>query len=600
MSVQFILDLIDKTSGPATAAASALAKVEGKLKGLQRAGKLKLDKIIGGERPRDEIGRFIKGANRGGLKGLGDDLGKIGEQLSGFKDKAMALAPAALIVGGIAVAGAAYAGKMAAFKEDALFAFTTMEGTQEKGLALFTMADNMARSMGVKTTDVVTSLRELMGSGFDANTSKAIVAAQMDIKAFNPAAELGELNKALAKMAGAQKFSMEVAESILGAGVDDTVFYEKLQKISGSKSRDDLMKKISAGKVTDQMGLQAMLESVQQKSGGGDLGSLAAKKATTTTSGAIANAEAMFERLFMAIQTGQIGASLAELASVAAKMFDPAQPGGQRLLSLIDRIITTATEFFKGFSGDDLASTFDTVSSAIGAVLDVLQPVVSGFTTGFRDAYSTVRELMTTMGLGASTSAGLGDALKLIATAAGYAVVGIGAVVGGLFWLLQSVVMVPLRIAAFAVGALVSVGGFLIDGLTMGWDAAKQKFIDRVTALAQLLPAKFRQLLGIQSPSRVMAEIGGYTMQGFEQGIEQGPSPTAAISDRLVPALSLSAVVGRTGSASAAASPTIHLSVQVDGAGAGSAEALGEEIAQRVRRELDAIFASMALQTGAT
>lgn len=70
-------------------------------------------------------------------------------------------------------------------------------------------------------------------------------------------------------------------------------------------------------------------------------------------------------------------------------------------------------------------------------------------------------------------------------------------------------------------GSLTSVGKNLIAGL---WNGIKAKFdsvVGKVKSLASGLPKTVKKVLGIRSPSRVFAEIGMYTGEGFAIGIEK-------------------------------------------------------------------------------
>lgn len=76
-------------------------------------------------------------------------------------------------------------------------------------------------------------------------------------------------------------------------------------------------------------------------------------------------------------------------------------------------------------------------------------------------------------------------------------------------------------IASFKGIDLKSAGRNLIEGL---WNGIKAKFdsvIARVKALASKLPVAVKKVLGIKSPSRVFAQIGMYTGEGFALGIEK-------------------------------------------------------------------------------
>lgn len=70
-------------------------------------------------------------------------------------------------------------------------------------------------------------------------------------------------------------------------------------------------------------------------------------------------------------------------------------------------------------------------------------------------------------------------------------------------------------------GEFVGIGGQMIAGL---WNGIKSKFdsvIGKVRAMASNLPKAVKKVLGIASPSKVFAQIGEYTGEGFAIGIER-------------------------------------------------------------------------------
>lgn len=71
------------------------------------------------------------------------------------------------------------------------------------------------------------------------------------------------------------------------------------------------------------------------------------------------------------------------------------------------------------------------------------------------------------------------------------------------------------------VGNLAGIGRNMIEGL---WNGIKSKFdsvVSRVKALASKLPKAVKKVLGIASPSKVFAQLGEYTGEGFAIGIER-------------------------------------------------------------------------------
>ena len=73
--------------------------------------------------------------------------------------------------------------------------------------------------------------------------------------------------------------------------------------------------------------------------------------------------------------------------------------------------------------------------------------------------------------------------------------------------------------------------GNLIDGLISGLNKLWPNLLASLSRLTDKLPEAVRKVLGIKSPSRVFAELGGFTMQGLAQGIQrQQGEPLAAVA----------------------------------------------------------------------
>ena len=108
-------------------------------------------------------------------------------------------------------------------------------------------------------------------------------------------------------------------------------------------------------------------------------------------------------------------------------------------------------------------------------------------------------------------------------------------------------------------GKLVSIGNNLISGL---WNGIKSKFdsvINGVKNLASKLPKAVKKVLGIASPSKVMFKLGGYTTEGFINGID---SLKAELDRQMVNTFSLSPNV--TNSASTHFSPNVNVINNID------------------------------------
>lgn len=108
-------------------------------------------------------------------------------------------------------------------------------------------------------------------------------------------------------------------------------------------------------------------------------------------------------------------------------------------------------------------------------------------------------------------------------------------------------------------GALKGIARNFIAGL---WNGIKSKFdsvISGVRNLASKLPKAVKKVLGIASPSKVMFELGGYTTEGFINGID---SLKGELDKQMINTFSLSPSL--TNSASTHFSPSVNVVNNID------------------------------------
>ncbi len=86
------------------------------------------------------------------------------------------------------------------------------------------------------------------------------------------------------------------------------------------------------------------------------------------------------------------------------------------------------------------------------------------------------------------------------------------------------------------------IGSRIVSGIIKGMNDKKPSLITTAASIAASAAAAAKRALGINSPSRVMTELGHYTVQGMELGLKQGArslyDTASAISDETAAALS--------------------------------------------------------------
>ena len=145
-----------------------------------------------------------------------------------------------------------------------------------------------------------------------------------------------------------------------------------------------------------------------------------------------------------------------------------------------------------------------------------------------------------------------------------------------------------------------AIGRHLIDGLVNGMQAAFPNLTAIVGRIGKMLPDGLRKLLGIHSPSRVFAEIGGHVMSGLDRGLANNTSaPIGRMSDlsgQMTRALAIGAgsaavavgapAMAQSGGAMGPAPIAVTYNVKID-VGAGNASAT--DIAAEVRKAIEQI-----------
>ncbi len=143
-----------------------------------------------------------------------------------------------------------------------------------------------------------------------------------------------------------------------------------------------------------------------------------------------------------------------------------------------------------------------------------------------------------------------------------------------------------------------SFGKAIADGIWNGLKGAWDALVTKFKGLLDQLPLTVKKALGIASPSKVMAQLGGWTVEGFSKGVDdKSDGAHAALSQAVAPPkMTLSGFAANSnGSGSGARSISVgDINVTV-----GGSTATPHQIAKSVRDEVLAVFGDMAVEAGA-
>ncbi|MBR8300951.1 MULTISPECIES: hypothetical protein [Burkholderia cepacia complex] len=192
--------------------------------------------------------------------------------------------------------------------------------------------------------------------------------------------------------------------------------------------------------------------------------------------------------------------------------------------------------FWQGLSEGlkPLAPIFTRVLAILGSAFEPLKPVFNWLVEAMKGAWDWIKRML---GPVDSTKESLDKA-----TSAGK---GFGA------WLADIIV-----VAADAAARFVEFGANLMSGLVNGITNGLGAVKTAIQAAGDSVVGWFKERLGIHSPSRVFAALGGWTMAGLEQGLRNGlDGPLATVRELGKRIVAAGAGIGITGAAIAGGAP---------------------------------------------
>lgn len=558
------------------------------------------------------------------------------------------------------VAGAAWAATKAIVGLGASFATVTLEAVDfRQGTAQAIDILTKKKGEGDKAVEVgielaarfhfdpnqaVASMHELISKGFTTERSQLLITALADLKVLSPKANIDALTLAIGQIKGKGKLQMEeLSGQIAEAGLATGLVIDQLAAKYG-KSADAVRKMISQGKVNAEDGIDAILAAIA-KMGGGKLGDAAEKAARGTVGGLVAGIKTrlgiipleMAKTLASGTGVGAIKGTLGQLLDALNPTKTPEMKGMIAAIAVFAN--TLFTVLFGGTAGADagkgmrkLLTGLANAIKVISAVVGTVGPVVMEFFGGMGGAFSETFSLLSEVGAGLVEAFGgdkssmmkeigmmarsMGKVMGYLAVAVGLVVVAVvsmmgvatamAAVVQSAFWMV--VAAVDRVISAFQdmqaqlSGAGLSAGNNLGQGLVDGVLGKLGLVTDAGNQLANAAKNAVTSTLTIQSPSKVMAELGGHTATGFAQGVDSGQGQVDAAMNALVspqPPAGSPAAGGAAAAAAAAGggfSVTIgDIHVHVGSNGNPSAQEIGQSVKQEVRDFFDDLLAQMGV-----
>jgi len=461
----------------------------------------------------------------------------------------------------------------------------------------FSILQKMGLAAGVSADKAVASFRDLRAAGFEAKGAQDILAASFDVSAALGGGEQGaaaaeKFRDLFTKFETLQKAgSKDILKLATEARIGPEVLAEALGKRMKTSSAEAKLA-LEQGRVAAADMQNALLDVVQTKfDKGGGLGTLAKSFASSNLPSQLQRTKDLLSNLFEDVDASPL--------TNALKKFGDALEGdsGKRLGELANKVFGA----LKVLDKIDVAKGVSTTVSVIISAVDAAERFGDAFSKAFdpgplMQVDSALSGVEAKLGL----VGGKGDAIAALGKIVGTAMIPL--LIYARVLLTVDMAMNKLRETAIgataavvdmgrAVAGLVSSlglnGADAVKGLATGLAEGKIDLTKVATDLALAIPNAVEAKLQIESPSKVMRQLGEHTAEGYALGVSGGPTAT------FEPVISVGAPeLGRGGGVNIGGG--VSVSVSVHNTTATSPEEIGDVVTDKVRTQVLQLFAEMA------
>jgi len=565
-------------------------------------------------RLREKDGRFVGGGGKSGgfFGGGGGGGGGLGDHIKGHL-----ISGAIMEMGRLAVATARATGEYITFKQNADLAFSQLTKHDVPGGKLFEHASQLARRYGLDLFDTTKQYQKFLALQFNPKEIDKLTKMGADLRVLgNDAEGVQGIFTALGQIKSKGKMQAEEMLQLAERGISGQLIWEEAGKLLGGKSVDEVRKIQEQGKISSDVGLQAVENAVNRKLNQGKLGEAGAHFADTTISGFVGRMKAfgqdaglsLVDRLVapltkvagdaltrvgkflgsadgaatidrMATSIGQFANRAIELAGVFGPAF------GESFSGVWDKLAAGGTAFADAFGSDNAADNVGRIAHALGEV--------TALAVGFGVAFAATSVAMVEFGgraweVGKTIVAGLTEPLM-------------SRIAGIMLWW-DEIAGIWNTKSYGIIRKSWEIGKEIVWGIGKGLWSLATWLPEQMMAIVGTAYDAAKQLLGISSPSKLFAELGGYTAEGFALGIDGGSGMVGASTRRMTdeaiygPATTTFDAGAGGDTISGGSTLTFAPHIEVHGGGGRDADDLAVEIERISRRQMEAFFRELALE----
>ncbi|WP_394845189.1 tape measure protein [Pendulispora brunnea] len=550
-----------------------------------------------------------------GLSWAGSGLVSVAGGVAAFGAKAAAVAGGAAI--GLGVLGADFALDAFSFKENVTAGFSTLLKSDDAAKRVMADAIQFASVTPFETQDVLESYRKLLVAGFKEDELRPVMTVVGDVGGAFGTEAMGSVIRGLQQIRSKGKLQGEEIMQLSEAGVGSGAIFDALASKLG-KTREEVQKLVSAGKVDSQTGIAAILESITNTVSGGKAGSLMDKQ-SQTISGLFSTLKSKPFEFFIALDEQKILAPVKNFIATLSVVLDPKSAIGARLIAFLQTIGEALSSVF----GSSNSSAFE-MANGFGKVLDILEPIAKvlisfggAYLKGIGDVLGPLFSQMSS-----ADPAKVQRLVSAFGSLASFLGRNLGMSIALLAWLINGIVSVIdwiARLPSAIANAFAGIGewfsglkdrflGFgkdLVRGLLEGVQsqlASVTPVLGPGAGLAGKAISAVADALEINSPSKVMKEHGADVTRGFLLGVQQpdllgGILDTFSPSALALPSIGISAPAPTSGALTSGGGRPIEINITLS-MGDGASRAQAEDLVDLAVSRFTSAIEELGLEFG--
>lgn len=227
-------------------------------------------------------------------------------------------------------------------------------------------------------------------------------------------------------------------------------------------------------------------------------------------------------RLFL---TNPIGLAITAIAVAALLIYKYWEPIKAFFIGVWEGFTTAMVPVKAAF--EPIIKLFEPLAPIFNAIGDAIGSVINWFSNLFEPVKLTSEEFESTKSAGVAFGEAIGKAIMLPIKLFQDFFELVKSVWTFIFSLPEKLTELPSKISEIFTGEggitsiFTNLGSNLVDGLTGGIKNKWNELKSTISDLTDGVTGWFKEALGIHSPSRVFAQYGGFTVEGFQLGIER-------------------------------------------------------------------------------